>query len=62
MVDAVRLLQAANLRLEQLRQGIRDRLAGIDRGEGIELEDDEALEKFFDQLEAEANAELAAET
>lgn len=56
---AVRFLRDSNLRLEQLREGLEARLDGLDRGLGIELENEESLGTFFDQIEAEVDHELA---
>lgn len=56
---AVRFLRDSNLRIEQLREGLKTRLDGLDRGLGMELEDEESLGTFFDQIEAEVDQELA---
>lgn len=48
--EALRLLQEREHRLEQLRQEIRPALERLDRGEGIELNDD-SLEQFFEGIE-----------
>lgn len=61
LVEAVRFLRDSDVRLGRLREALRTRLAGLDRGDGIELEDDEALGAFFNQVEAEVHEELAAE-
>ena len=57
---AVRFLRDNNARLKRLREGLKTRLGRLDRNEGVELEDDEALGAFFDRIEAEVNEELAA--
>jgi len=59
VVAAVRFLRDSEVRLRQLRAGLRGRLDRLDRGEVIELDDDEALESFLDQVEAEVKEELA---
>jgi uncharacterized protein len=61
VLDAIRLLRDSNLRHEQLRAGIREALDSVDGGDGIELDGDEALAAFFDELETEVRAELASE-
>jgi len=59
VLEAVRFLRESHLRLERLREGLQTRLDCLDRGHGIELENEEALGTFFDQIEAEVNQELA---
>jgi len=61
VVQAIRWLRDSHARYQQLRAEIQEALEGVQRGEGIELEDEEALTGFFDQLESEVQAELAAE-
>jgi antitoxin ParD1/3/4 len=61
VVDAIRLLQDSDLRYQQLRTEIREALASVDRGEGIEIDIDEELTAFFDEIEADVEAQLAAE-
>jgi hypothetical protein len=48
-------------RAEELRRELRIGRDQLDRGEGIELDSDEALATFLDEIEAEVNAESAAE-
>ena len=60
VLEAVRFLRESNLRLRHLREGLHTRLERLDRGEGIELESDEALGTFFDQIEAEVHHGLTA--
>ncbi len=55
VLEAVRFLRDSNLRLEQLREGLEARLDRLQGGEGIKLEDDEALGSFFDEIEAEVH-------
>ena len=57
VVDAVRLLREARAREEDLRAEIQARVASLERGEAIELPDDEALERFFDEIEREVDQE-----
>ena len=61
VLAAVRLLHQRELHLRQFRDNLKKRLDRLDRGEGIQLEDDEALGTFFDEIEAEVNQELAVE-
>ncbi len=62
LLEAVRLLAEHNRRRRELRQEIQIGRDQLDRGEGIELESDEALGAFLEEIEAEVNAELAGET
>ena len=57
---ALRLLQERQRRIEELRCEIQPALDRLDRGEGIEL-DDEGLDAFFEDIKAQSRAELAAE-
>jgi antitoxin ParD1/3/4 len=58
--EALRLLQDRQRRIEELRREIQPALDRLDRGEGIEL-DDEGLDAFFEETKAQSLAELAAE-
>jgi antitoxin ParD1/3/4 len=58
--QALRLLQQRQRRLEELRREIQPALDRLDRGEGIEL-DDEGLDAFFEDVKTRSKAELAAE-
>ncbi len=58
--SALRLLQDRQRRIEELRREIQPALDRLDRGEGIEL-DDEELDEFFDGIEADGTAQAAAE-
>ena len=57
----MRLLADRSKRRQELRQELQIARDQLDRGEGIELDGEEALEAFFDEIKAEVNAELAAE-
>ena len=59
VLEAVRFYRDSNRRLEELRAEIKARRKSLDEGKGIELEDDAALEAFFDDIEAEVADELA---
>lgn len=61
LLEAMRLLADRSKRRQELRQELQIARDQLDRGEGIELDGDEALEAFFDEIKAEVNAELAAE-
>jgi putative addiction module CopG family antidote len=57
VAEAVRLLRDGHRQFQAFREQLQARVARLQRGEGIELEDDEALERFFDQIESEVAAE-----
>lgn len=61
LLEAVRYYRESNVRWHRLREEIGTSLEQLDRGEGIELADDAALEAFFDQIDTEVQSELAAE-
>ncbi len=61
MTEAVRFLRDSKLRHQRLRKEIDEALTEVDRGLGIEIDSDDALAAFFDDLEAEVQADLAAE-
>ena len=61
LLQAVRLLADRNRRRQALRSELQAGRDQLDRGEGIELEGDEALGRFFDEIESEVNAEPTAE-
>ena len=50
--DAVRMLRDSNLRFQQFRDELPRRVARLERGEGIEIDDDESLEWCFDEIVA----------
>ena len=51
--EALRLLQQRQQRLQQLRTDIRPALKRLDRGEGIELDDD-SLDGLFEDVKSRA--------
>ena len=73
ILDALRKMQDAEARqesnsiplsqdeLEDVRAGVREGIAGIERGEGMEYEGDAGLKQLFAELRAEARAELLLE-
>jgi putative addiction module CopG family antidote len=61
LTDAIRFLRDSKIPHERLRGKIDAALAEVDRGLGIEIDDDDSLTTFFDELEAEVHATIAAE-
>ena len=61
LLEAVRLLADRNRRRQELRRELQIGRDQLDRGDGIELDSDEALGTFFDGIRAEVNAELTPE-
>jgi len=59
--DAIRFLRDSKIRHQCLRKEIDDSLTDVDRGLGIEIDSDDALSAFFDELEAEVHSEIGAE-
>ncbi len=59
VLEAIRLLRDRDTRYRQLRTDVQEAIQSVDRGQGIELESKEATRRFFDELEAEVQAELA---
>lgn len=57
--EGLRLVQERERRRNELREKIRIGLDQLDRGEGIEL-DDESLGSFLDEIETEVRREMAA--
>jgi Arc/MetJ-type ribon-helix-helix transcriptional regulator len=45
---------------QQLRAEVQSRIDSLDRGEGIELEDEQALREFADEIKAEGRRSLQA--
>jgi Arc/MetJ-type ribon-helix-helix transcriptional regulator len=52
LLEAVRLLHQREQDLREFKAQLRGRLERLDRGEGIEIEDEEALRAFFDDVQA----------
>jgi putative addiction module CopG family antidote len=61
VTDAIRLLRDLRKRHQRLRGEIDQALASVDRGEGIDIDSDESLTAFFDDLEREVRTAIAAE-
>ncbi len=58
---ALRLLQDRQRRIEELRREVRAGLDQLDRGEGIELKNEEELRLFFDDIKKRGRKRLEAE-
>jgi antitoxin ParD1/3/4 len=53
LLQAMRALQDRKETLRQWKAEIQDRLDSLERGEGIELEDEQALRAFVEEIKAE---------
>ncbi len=53
LLQAMRALREREEALQQWRAEIRGRIESFDRGEGIELDDEQALRGFADEIKAE---------
>ena len=51
LLEAVRLLHQREVDLQNFKAQLRGRLDRLDRGEGIELENEAALRAFFDDVQ-----------
>ncbi len=51
LVEALQVLRERDADLERFKANLRERLDRLDRGEGIELENDDALRGFFDDIQ-----------
>ena len=60
VASAVRRLRDDEERVRQFKAELQGRIDALDRGEGIELNSDEEMEQFLDQIDAEVDAEIAA--
>lgn len=52
LIEAVRLLHQRDAHFGQFEENLKTRLERLDRGEAIELENDQALREFFDDVQA----------
>jgi Arc/MetJ-type ribon-helix-helix transcriptional regulator len=59
LLVALKLLNQRDEDLREFKRRLQTRLERLDRGEGLELEDDDALSAFFDGIEAEFDADFA---
>jgi hypothetical protein len=55
MVEAVRLLRDSHLGWDELRADVQSRLERLDRGDAIQIQDDEGLRAFLREIEAEVS-------
>ena len=60
VVSALRFLRDTDVSLEEIRKELHGRLARLSEQGAIELEDDEALGRFLDEIETEVQADLAS--
>jgi Arc/MetJ-type ribon-helix-helix transcriptional regulator len=60
LMAAVQLLRDQDKHLEEIKAELNRRIAGLDRGGGIELEDDDALKLFFQDIETRGRARYEA--
>lgn len=51
LLEALRLLRDRDSHFREFQQNLHIRLERLDRGEGIELEDENALRRFFDGVQ-----------
>jgi len=58
--QALRLLQERQRRIEELRREIQPALDQLDRGEGIEIKDEEELRLFFEDVKKRGRERLEA--
>jgi putative addiction module CopG family antidote len=61
VVSGVRLLRAEQDNYERFRAEVKRRIKSLDAGNYIELNGDEELDRFFDELLDEATRKLPAE-
>jgi antitoxin ParD1/3/4 len=59
--QALRLLQQRQQKIEELRREIQPALDQLDRGEGIELKDEEEIRLFFEDIKKRGRERLDAE-
>lgn len=60
MNEATRIYREIELQHAELKAELKERLAQLDRGEGIKLEGDDQLREFFDSIKARGRERLAA--
>jgi Arc/MetJ-type ribon-helix-helix transcriptional regulator len=59
VVDAVRKLRDEHENARQFKGQLKERIAGLNRGEGIRVENDKALSELLNQIDLEVDAENA---
>lgn len=52
LLEALHLLRDRDADLRRFKAELQTRIDRVERGEGIEIEDDEALRRFFDDVQA----------
>ena len=52
LLEAMLLLRERDAYLKRFQERLKTRIERLDRGEGIQLEDDDALRDFFDDIQA----------
>ena len=60
LMEAVRLLHQRETDLRNFKSQLQNRLDRLDRGEGIELENEAALRAFFDDVQAQGQQRYQA--
>ena len=60
LLVALKALRERERDFQRLREEVQSRIEALDRGEGIELEDEEALRAFADEIKAEGRRSLEA--
>ncbi len=60
LLAAVRSLQERDAWHDEFRRNLRRRLDRLDRGEGIELDDEDALKQFFEDVKSRGRQRLEA--
>lgn len=60
LIAGLMALRELESRQSELRESIQRRREGIARGEGIVIEGDDAMGRFFDEIDAEVDRESAA--
>ena len=61
LLQAMRALREREEGLQQWRAEIRGRIDSLDRGEGVELADEQALHRFADEIKAEGRRTYEAD-
>jgi len=56
--EAMRIYRALEARHEQLRSDVKQAIDQIDRGDGIEIDSDNALSSFFDDIKSRGRQRL----
>jgi Arc/MetJ-type ribon-helix-helix transcriptional regulator len=61
VIDAVRHLRDQEEDARRFRAQLQDRIASLDRGEGVQLDADEDLAAYLANIEAEVDAQLGGQ-